>query len=98
TDAHRHYDIEEWRLNFHNAGAHLIDEIEKHLVLSESAQRRHQKLRIEGDGELAPFVRDRERFFGLANLWRVRSNVEIVLAEVQLHRVRLVAGQKRNAP
>src|SRR4029077_10868376 len=33
ADAHRHQDIQEWRLNFQNAWAHLVDKVEKDFVL-----------------------------------------------------------------
>ena len=35
ADAHRHYDVEEWGLNFHNTGAHLVNKIEKYFVFRE---------------------------------------------------------------
>ena len=41
ADAHWHQNVEKWRLNFQDAGAHLVDEVEKNFVLGQVAQRRH---------------------------------------------------------
>ena len=60
TDAHRHQDIEKWRLNFQNAWAHFVDEIEKDFVFGQRAQGRHEKFRIKRDGKIATLVSDGE--------------------------------------
>src|SRR5439155_13102345 len=96
-DANLNQDIEKRRLNLQDAGAHLVDEIEKDFVFGQGAQRRHEKFRIKRDGKLAPFILDGQRFLRFADLRRVGGDLDVVLAEIEFDRIRFVARQQRNA-
>src|ERR1700751_6417066 len=82
ADPHRHQNVEERCLDFQDARAHLIDQIEKDLVFGKVAQRRHEKLRIKCDGKVASLIDDWERLLGLAYLRGVGSDMDVVLTEV----------------
>src|SRR5438045_4807790 len=82
TDAHRHQDVEKWSLNFQYTRTHLVDEIEKDFVLSQCAQRSHEKFWIKRDGEFATLVGNGERFFGFADFRSGSGNIDIVLGEI----------------
>src|SRR5438270_769247 len=69
----------------------------KNLVLGQVTQWRHQEFRIERDRKIAAFVLHRQRFFGFADFRSVRGDVDVVLGEVELDRVRFLARQKRHA-
>src|SRR5438477_386239 len=95
ADAHRHQHIKKWRLDFQNAWTHLIDEIEENFVVGQIAEGGHEKLRIKSDGKIAPLIHYRKRFAGLAHLRRVGGDLDVVLAETELDRIRFVARQQR---
>ena len=97
ADAHRHQHVKERRLNFQDAGAHLVDQVEKDFVFAKIAQRRHEEFWIKSNGKLAPFVLHRDGFLRFAHFRRIGCDVDVVLAEIQLDRILFVARQQRNA-
>ena len=83
-------------MNLDHARTHLVDQIQEDFVLGQIAQRRHQKLGIESDREIAPLVNHGQRFLGFTDLGGIGGDIDVVLAEAQFDRIRFIAGQERD--
>jgi hypothetical protein len=59
AESHRHQNVQEWTGNLDYPGAHLIDEIQVHLVLDKISKGSHEEFRIECDREIFALVHDR---------------------------------------
>ena len=85
--SHRHDHIQKRLAVLDDAGAEFIDEVEEDFIGIDMSQGILQIGRIEGDGELFPFVVHGDRFFGLSDFGGVGHDVQIVLAEAETNRI-----------
>src|SRR5260221_14712546 len=56
AEPHRHQHVQECPVNLNHARAHLINQIQKHLIGRKIPKRSHQKFRVKRNREILPFI------------------------------------------